>query len=111
MREEFCLCECSRHDASASADRPIGEQAAQYQTITACLELPVQGEMLDICQSDTVVDPVAQRFEHPTNDKNNARKIESRVRFPGTINMAEFTTPALKAQDKASKSHGASQAT
>ena len=45
-----------------------------------------------------------QRFEHPTTDKTSARKIEARVRFPASLNMAEFTTLGLKTQEKAGKS-------
>ena len=33
-----------------------------------------------------------QRFEHRTADKTAAKKIDTRVRFPATINMAPYTT-------------------
>lgn len=39
-----------------------------------------------------------KRFEHPTNDRSSARKIESPVRFPASLNMAEFTTYAQDSQ-------------
>ncbi|THG96241.1 hypothetical protein EW026_g5561 [Hermanssonia centrifuga] len=44
-----------------------------------------------------------KRFEHPTTDKTSARKIESRVRIAARLNMAEFTTVALKTQEKGGK--------
>ena len=46
---------------------------------------------------------VQQRFEHSGVDKLTARKIESRVRYPATINMAEFTTLTMKAQEKSGR--------
>ncbi|EKM58343.1 uncharacterized protein PHACADRAFT_140190 [Phanerochaete carnosa HHB-10118-sp] len=44
-----------------------------------------------------------KRFEHPTADKSTARKIESPVRFPASLNMAEFTTHAMKSSAPGSK--------
>ncbi|KAJ7158960.1 hypothetical protein C8R43DRAFT_994564 [Mycena crocata] len=41
-----------------------------------------------------------KRFEHKTADKSNARKIDARVRFPATLNMAPFTTLVMKAAEK-----------
>ena len=47
-----------------------------------------------------------QRFEHPTSDKSTARKIETRVRFPASINMADYTTHGMKPHGPASKANG-----
>ncbi|PPQ95457.1 hypothetical protein CVT26_008476 [Gymnopilus dilepis] len=38
-----------------------------------------------------------KRFEHKTNDKSSARKIDTPVRFPAVLNMAPYTTQAIKA--------------
>ncbi|KAI0091235.1 cysteine proteinase [Irpex rosettiformis] len=51
-----------------------------------------------------------KRFEHPTSDKSSARKIEKRVRFPSTLNMAEFTTLAQRNSSEG-KVNGTSRAT
>jgi ubiquitin carboxyl-terminal hydrolase 22/27/51 len=40
-----------------------------------------------------------QRFEHKA-DKSTARKIDTRIRFPATLNMAPFTTLVMKAAEK-----------
>lgn len=45
---------------------------------------------------------ILQRFEHKTNDKSSARKIDTAVRFPASLNMAPFTTPAMKETEKES---------
>ncbi|EDR13968.1 uncharacterized protein LACBIDRAFT_305245 [Laccaria bicolor S238N-H82] len=37
-----------------------------------------------------------KRFEHKTNDKSSARKIDAQVRFPASINMAPYTTLVIK---------------
>ncbi|KAF9558847.1 cysteine proteinase [Agrocybe pediades] len=37
-----------------------------------------------------------KRFEHKTNDKSSARKIDTPIRFPATLNMAPYTTQVLK---------------
>ncbi|KAF8813509.1 cysteine proteinase [Phlegmacium glaucopus] len=42
----------------------------------------------------------SQRFEHKTNDKSSARKIDSAIRFPASLNMAPFTTLAMKENEK-----------
>ncbi|KAJ3516520.1 hypothetical protein NLJ89_g1070 [Agrocybe chaxingu] len=36
------------------------------------------------------------RFEHKTNDKSSARKIDAAIRFPASLNMAPYTTLAMK---------------
>ncbi|KAK0222878.1 hypothetical protein EDD85DRAFT_860078 [Armillaria nabsnona] len=41
-----------------------------------------------------------KRFEHKTSDKPTARKLDTPVRFPATINMAPFTSIALKENEK-----------
>ncbi len=41
-----------------------------------------------------------QSFEHKTSDRTTAHKIEAPVRFPSRLNMAEFTTLAMKGQEK-----------
>ena len=46
-----------------------------------------------------------QRFEHPTSDKSTARKIETRVRFPASINMVDYTTHGMKPHGPASKAN------
>ncbi|KAG5641869.1 hypothetical protein DXG03_004093 [Asterophora parasitica] len=37
-----------------------------------------------------------KRFEHKTSDKNSARKIDTPIRFPASINMAPYTTLAME---------------
>jgi ubiquitin carboxyl-terminal hydrolase 22/27/51 len=37
-----------------------------------------------------------KRFEHKTNDKSLARKIDAAIRFPASVNMAPYTSLAMK---------------
>ncbi|KAH9481878.1 Ubiquitin carboxyl-terminal hydrolase 22 [Psilocybe cubensis] len=41
-----------------------------------------------------------QRFEHKTNDRSSARKIDTPIRFPASINMEPYTTHFLKEAGK-----------
>ncbi|KAF5379838.1 hypothetical protein D9615_005767 [Tricholomella constricta] len=41
-----------------------------------------------------------KRFEHKTSDKNSARKIDAPIRFPASVNMAPYTTLAMKDSEK-----------
>lgn len=41
-----------------------------------------------------------KRFEHKTSDKSTARKIDAPIRFPASLNMAPYTTTALKDTEK-----------
>ncbi|KAF5326836.1 hypothetical protein D9619_004989 [Psilocybe cf. subviscida] len=41
-----------------------------------------------------------QRFEHKTNDKSSARKIDATIRFPAFINMAPYTTLGMRDSGK-----------
>ncbi|KAG6817229.1 hypothetical protein H0H87_011286 [Tephrocybe sp. NHM501043] len=42
-----------------------------------------------------------KRFEHKTADKTSARKIDTPVRFPASLNMAPYTTLAIDNPEKA----------
>ncbi|KAJ6568658.1 hypothetical protein B0H19DRAFT_939026, partial [Mycena capillaripes] len=48
-----------------------------------------------------------KRFEHKA-DKSSARKIDMRIRFPATLNMAPFTTPVMKAEENETACQGPS---
>ncbi|KAF9007408.1 cysteine proteinase [Cyathus striatus] len=41
-----------------------------------------------------------KRFEHKTADKSSARKIDAPIRFPSSLNMAPFTTVAMRETEK-----------
>ncbi|PPQ84018.1 LOW QUALITY PROTEIN: hypothetical protein CVT25_000564 [Psilocybe cyanescens] len=41
-----------------------------------------------------------KRFEHKTNDRSSARKIDTPIRFPASINMEPYTTHFLKEAGK-----------
>lgn len=40
-----------------------------------------------------------KRFEYKSADRSSAQKIEASVRFPASLNMAEYTTLVMKAQE------------
>lgn len=40
-----------------------------------------------------------QRFEYKSADRSTAQKIEATVRFPASLNMAEYTTLVMKAHE------------
>ncbi|KAF7790555.1 hypothetical protein EIP86_001511 [Pleurotus ostreatoroseus] len=90
-----------------------GEAAGQEATLMSCLRRYTKPEKLSAndytcskCGKASRYDRlfnVKQRFEHSGVDKLTARKIESRVRYPATINMAEFTTLTMKAQEKSGR--------
>ncbi|KAJ3540483.1 hypothetical protein NM688_g6220 [Phlebia brevispora] len=100
-----------------------GESAGQEVTLMSCLRRYTKPEKLGVndytCSkcgrasaskrlSIRRLPPVLsfqfKRFEHSVVDKASARKIEARVRFPSTLNMAEFTTLAMKSQEKTGRS-------
>lgn len=41
-----------------------------------------------------------QRFEHKTADKSSARKIDTKIKFPATLDMARYTTSMMKEIEK-----------
>ena len=42
---------------------------------------------------------ISQRFEYKSADRSTAQKIEAVVRFPASLNIAEYTTLVMKAQE------------
>ncbi|KAI0750552.1 cysteine proteinase [Irpex lacteus] len=69
---------------------------ANDYTCTKCGKNSHASKRLSIHRLPPVLSFQFKRFEHPTSDKSSARKIEKRVRFPSTLNMAEFTTLAQR---------------
>jgi len=58
-----------------------------------CKQIPHQvTKQLSIRELPPVLSIQFKRFEHRTADKTTAKKIDTRVRFPATINMAPYTT-------------------
>jgi len=58
-----------------------------------CKQTPHQvTKQLSIRELPPVLSIQFKRFEHRTADKTAAKKIDTRVRFPATINMAPYTT-------------------
>ncbi|KAF8872581.1 cysteine proteinase [Infundibulicybe gibba] len=43
-----------------------------------------------------------KRFEHKISDKTSARKIDTPIRFPASLNMAPYTTLVMKEAEKGS---------
>jgi ubiquitin carboxyl-terminal hydrolase 22/27/51 len=41
-----------------------------------------------------------KRFEHKTADRSSARKIDTQIKFPATLNMAHYTTSIMKETEK-----------
>ncbi|KAJ2926938.1 hypothetical protein H1R20_g10145, partial [Candolleomyces eurysporus] len=65
---------------------------------------PVRGaeasKRLSIRKLPAVLSFQFKRFEHKTNDKSSARKIDVPVRFPSSINMAAYTTMVMNQMEK-----------
>ncbi|KDR78670.1 hypothetical protein GALMADRAFT_244157 [Galerina marginata CBS 339.88] len=97
-----------------------GGEVASGDTLGACLRRFTQPEKLGkeySCAKCAKASPEAtkrfsirklppvlafqfKRFEHKTNDKSSARKIDTPIRFPAFLNMAPYTTNALKDSGK-----------
>ncbi|KAF8963160.1 hypothetical protein BDZ97DRAFT_2017931 [Flammula alnicola] len=94
-----------------------GEVASAENTLGACLRRFTQPEKLgpkeyscgkcskaaheaskrlSIRKLPPVLSFQFKRFEHKTNDKSSARKIDVAIRFPASINMAPYTTLGMK---------------
>ncbi|KAJ6568652.1 hypothetical protein B0H19DRAFT_1024019 [Mycena capillaripes] len=107
-------------DISLELRGKAGEVMSGENTLTGCLKRYTQPEKLDPKQyrcakcgkaahevskrlSIRKLPPVLsfqlKRFEHKA-DKSSARKIDTRIRFPATLNMAPFTTLVIKAEEK-----------
>ncbi|KAF7369862.1 Ubiquitin carboxyl-terminal hydrolase [Mycena sanguinolenta] len=107
-------------DISLELRGKAGEAAATENTLTGCLKRYTQPEKLGPKQyscskcgkaahevskrlSIRKLPPVLsfqfKRFEQKA-DKSAARKIDTRIRFPATLNMAPFTTIVMKAAEK-----------
>ncbi|KXN82983.1 Ubiquitin carboxyl-terminal hydrolase 22, partial [Leucoagaricus sp. SymC.cos] len=41
-----------------------------------------------------------KRFEHKTADRSSARKIDTQIKFPATLNMASYTASSMKEAEK-----------
>ncbi|KAI0076195.1 cysteine proteinase [Panus rudis PR-1116 ss-1] len=98
-----------------------GKAGGQNYTLVSCLRRFTQPEKLgageytcDKCGKPTPASkrlsirklpPVLsfqfKRFEYKSGDRTTAQKVETPVRFPASINMAEFTTLVMKAQESA----------
>ncbi|KAF8193361.1 hypothetical protein BJ912DRAFT_960846 [Pholiota molesta] len=103
-------------DVSLELKGKGGEVASAENTLGACLRRFTQPEKLNPkeyscgkCKSaheaskrlsirklPPVLSFQFKRFEHKTNDKSTARKIDAAIRFPASINMAPYTTLAMK---------------
>ncbi|KAF8151031.1 hypothetical protein B0H34DRAFT_731104 [Crassisporium funariophilum] len=98
-----------------------GEVASAENTLGACLRRFTQPEKLgpkeyscgkcgkaaheaskrlSILKLPPVLSFQFKRFEHKTNDKSSARKIDAAIRFPASLNMAPFTTLGMKETEK-----------
>ncbi|KAJ7881755.1 hypothetical protein B0H14DRAFT_2340180 [Mycena olivaceomarginata] len=107
-------------DISLELRGKAGEVAPGENTLTGCLKRYTQPEKLgpkqyscakcgkaahEVSKRLTIrkLPPVLsfqfKRFEHKA-DKSTARKIDTRIRFPATLNMAPFTTLVMKAAEK-----------
>ncbi|KAJ7922392.1 hypothetical protein B0H13DRAFT_1983023 [Mycena leptocephala] len=108
-------------DISLELRGKAGEVMSGENTLTGCLKRYTQPEKLGPKQyscakcgrlrmyevskrlSIRKLPPVLsfqfKRFEHKA-DKSSARKIDTRIRFPATLNMAPFTTLVMKAAEK-----------
>ncbi|KAJ7640045.1 hypothetical protein DFH06DRAFT_1283771 [Mycena polygramma] len=107
-------------DISLELRGKAGEVMSGENTLTGCLKRYTQPEKLGPKQYSCVkcgkaahevskrlsirkLPPVLsfqfKRFEHKA-DKSSARKIDTRIRFPATLNMAPFTTLVMKAAEK-----------
>ncbi|KAF8193930.1 hypothetical protein K438DRAFT_1828278 [Mycena galopus ATCC 62051] len=109
-------------DISLELRGKAGETVSAENTLTGCLKRYTQPEKLGPKQyscskckgahesskrlSIRKLPPVLsfqfKRFEHKA-DKSTARKIDTRIRFPATLNMAPFTTLVMKAAEKENK--------
>lgn len=66
-----------------------------------CKQAPHQvTKQLSIRELPPVLSVQFKRFEHRTGDKAAAKKIDTRVRFPASINMAPYTTFAVSGSGK-----------
>ncbi|KAF9483191.1 cysteine proteinase [Pholiota conissans] len=104
-------------DVSLELKGKGGEVASAENTLGACLRRFTQPEKLNpkeyscgkcgkaaheaskrlsIRKLPPVLSFQFKRFEHKTNDKSAARKIDAAIRFPASINMAPYTTLAMK---------------
>ncbi|KAF7354378.1 Ubiquitin carboxyl-terminal hydrolase [Mycena venus] len=107
-------------DISLELRGKAGEAVSNENTLAGCLKRYTQPEKLDPKQyrctkcgkaahevskrlSIRKLPPVLsfqfKRFEHKA-DKSTARKIDTRIRFPATLDMAPFTTLVMKAAEK-----------
>ncbi|KAJ7735623.1 hypothetical protein DFH07DRAFT_843427 [Mycena maculata] len=107
-------------DISLELRGKAGEVVSGDNTLAACLKRYTQPEKLGPKQyscakckaahevskrlSIRKLPPVLsfqfKRFEHKTADKSSARKIDTQIRFPATLNMASFTTLVMKGAEK-----------
>ncbi|OBZ72012.1 Ubiquitin carboxyl-terminal hydrolase 27 [Grifola frondosa] len=51
-----------------------------------------------------------KRFEHKSGDRSAAHKIEASIRFPASLNMAQYTTLVMDAKEKEGKESGVANA-
>lgn len=77
-----------------------GEQEVEHSKVASSSQLPIQSQSIVHCNSDLITYSALQRFEHKNNDKSSARKIDTAIRFPASLNMAPYTTLAMHSGNK-----------
>jgi len=74
------------------------EKLGAYNCIK-CGKTTPASKRLSIRKLPPVLSFQFKRFEHKSMDRGTAHKIEASVRFPASINMAEYTTLVMNARD------------
>ncbi|KAH8100805.1 cysteine proteinase [Cristinia sonorae] len=94
---EFTLAQCLRRFTQP-------EKLGAYHCVK-CSKTTPANKRLSIRKLPPVLSFQFKRFEHKTMDRNTAHKIEATVRFPSSINMAEYTTLVMNSRGGPGK-HG-----
>ncbi|TCD65249.1 hypothetical protein EIP91_002957 [Steccherinum ochraceum] len=99
--QEYTLASCLRRFTHP-------EKLSAYNCVK-CSKTTPASKRLSIRKLPPVLSFQFKRFEHKTADHSTAHKIESSVRFPASINMAEYTTLVMNARNGKDEKGGSEQ--